>query len=188
MPKSITFDREQVINDVMELFWKKGYNGTSMQDLVDVTGLNRSSFYNTFGDKFSLFEESLKAYQVQQDEFLSESFAEAKSPKQAIISLFKGISDDIRSGNNKGCMITSCTTEMGNEDQRIRNFLIENKDRVVDTFAKLIRKAQEQGEIDYQKRPETLALYFFSNLQGLRITSMIEPDLEAVTEEVLSVL
>ena len=187
MPKSVTFDREQVIQDVMELFWKKGYNGTSMQDLVDVTGLNRSSFYNSFGDKFSLFEEALKHYQKQQNEFLEESFSEAKSPKLAIFSLFRGISDDIRSGNQKGCMITSCTSEMSH-DPMVKDFLVVNKDRVVESFQSLIKEAQTLGEISHTKDAETLALYLFSSLQGLRVTSMIEPNLEAVTNEVLSIL
>ena len=185
MPKSITFDREKVVEDVMELFWKKGYNGTSMQDLVDVTGLNRSSFYNSFGDKFSLFEEALKQYQKRQNEMLQESFAEAKSPKQAIVSLFKGISDDIRSGNQKGCMLTSCASEMSH-DPKIKDFLVANLDRVTDTFSTLIRQAQEKGEISHSKDSHTLALYLFSSLQGLRVTSMIESNLEAVTDEILA--
>lgn len=188
MPKSVTFDRDQVMENVMELFWRKGYNGTSMQDLVDVTGLNRSSFYNSFGDKFSLFEEALKKYQKKQNELLQESFSEAKSPKQAIISLFKGISDDIRSGNNKGCMLTSCTSELSGEDDRVKSFLVDNKDKVVDAFAQLIQDAQENSEINTSKDPQTLALYLFSSLQGLRLTSMIEPNLEAVIEEILGVL
>lgn len=188
MPKSVTFDRDHVIQNVMELFWRKGYNGTSMQDLVDVTGLNRSSFYNSFGDKFSLFEEALKTYQKQQNELLSESFSQAKTPKQAIISLFKGISDDIRAGNQKGCMFTSCTAELGAEDARIHDFLVDNKDKVVESFATLIRNAQDQGEVDSRKNAETVALYLFSSLQGLRLTSMIEPNLEEVTEEILGVL
>ena len=188
MPKSVTFDREQVMENVKELFWRKGYNGTSMQDLVDVTGLNRSSFYNSFGDKFSLFEEALKTYQFQQDELLKESFSQAKSPKQAIISLFKGISDDIRSGNQKGCMLTSCTAELGAENEKIRDFLVDNKDKVVGSFATLIEKAQSVGEIDQKKSAKTLALFLFSSLQGLRLTSMIDPDLEAVTEEILNIL
>lgn len=187
MPKSITFDRDLVIQHVMELFWKKGYNGTSMQDLVDVTGLNRSSFYNTFGDKFSLFEEALKYYQQQQDQVLSESFSEAKSPKKAIQALFMGISDDIRSGNQKGCMLTSCTSEMSH-DPVVKDFLVDNMDRVVASFAALIRQAQEKGEISTAKDPKTLALFLFSNLQGLRLTSMLEPNLEAVTEEILNIL
>ena len=187
MPKSVTFDREQVIENVMELFWKKGYNGTSMQDLVDVTGLNRSSFYNSFGDKFSLFGEALKFYQDRQNELLKESFSEARSPKNAIISLFKGISDDIRNGNQKGCMITSCTSEMSG-DPLVKDFLVANKDKMVESFSTLIKQAQSSGEISLAKDPDTLALYLFSSLQGLRLTSMIEPNLEAVSEEILSVL
>lgn len=187
MPKSVKFDREQVVEDVMELFWKKGYNGTSMQDLVDVTGLNRSSFYNSFGDKFSLFEESIKHYQQRQNKMLKSTISEAKSPKEAIVSLFRGISEDIRSGNQKGCMLTSCASEMSH-DPKIKDFLIDNKDRVVEVFAALIQGAQELGEISQRKDPKTLALYLFSSLQGLRVTSLIEPNLDAVTDQVLSVL
>ena len=172
----------------MELFWKKGYNGTSMQDLVDVTGLNRSSFYNSFGDKLSLFQESLKFYQEQQSELLQEYFTHSKTPKQAIISLFRGISDDIHAGNQKGCMFTSCTAELGGEPSQVQNMLVANKDKVVESFILLIREAQELGEIDAGKDPEVLALFLFTTMQGIRITSMLETDLEAVTEEVLSIL
>lgn len=187
MPKSVLFDREKVLEDVMELFWKKGYNGTSMQELVDATGLNRSSFYNSFGDKFSLFEESLNHYQRKQSGFLKETFEGAPSPKEAIVSLFKGISAEVSEGNQKGCMMTSSTSEMSHEP-KVRQILVENKEKVVASFASLIRSAQEKGEISPQKDPETLALYLFSNLQGLRLTSMIDTHLEGVIEEILSTL
>ena len=159
-----------------------------MQDLVDVTGLNRSSIYNTFGDKFQLFEESLKYYQLSQNDLLRKAFSEAKSPKEAIISLFHGISDGIKSGNQKGCMLTACTSELSAEQPEIRDFLVENKDRVVASFAALIEGGQQLGEISAHKNPRTMALYLFSALQGLRVTSMIEPDLEGVTDEILSLL
>ncbi len=188
MPKSVLFNRDQVLENVTDLFWRKGYNGTSMQDLVDVTGLNRSSIYNTFGDKFQLFEESLRHYQTIQNDRLRETFSKAKSPKEAIISLFHGISDDIKEGDQKGCMLTSCTSELSAELPMIRDFLVENKDRVVASFAALIEGAQQLGEISPMKDPNTLALYLFSSLQGIRVTSMLEPDLEAVTAEVLSIL
>lgn len=185
MPKSVTFDKEEIIQNVMELFWRKGYNGTSMQDLVDATGLNRSSFYNTFGDKFSLFEESLKHYQRQQNDFLKKTFAKAQSPKEAIISLFKGISQDIANGDYKGCMITSCTSELSVVEPKVKDFLISNKDRLVASFTALIEGAQALGEIDETKNARTLSLYLFSSLQGLRLTSMIEPDVEGLVDEIL---
>ncbi len=188
MPKNVLFDRNEVLENVTDLFWRKGYNGTSMQDLVDVTGLNRSSIYNTFGDKFQLFEESLKHYQSSQNDWLRATFSKAKSPREAIVSLFRGISDDIKSGNHRGCMLASCTSELSAEQPIIKDFLVENKDRVVASFAALIEGAQQLGEIDTRKDPQTLALYLFSSLQGLRLTSMIEPDLEGVIKEVLSSL
>lgn len=188
MPKSVLFDREQVLNNVTELFWRKGYNGTSMQELVDATGLNRSSIYNTFGDKLQLFEESLKHYQSSQNDWLRRTFSDAKSPKDAIISLFEGVSEDILAGNQKGCLFTSCTSELSGEVPQIKDFLVENKDRLVASFSALIEGAQQLGEIPSGKDPQTLALFLFSSLQGIRVTSMIEKDMRAVTQEVLSIL
>ncbi len=188
MPKSVTFDRDQVMENVMKLFWKKGYNGTSMQDLVDVTGLNRSSFYNSFGDKFSLYEEALSFYQERQMLNLNKLVSTYDSPRKAIISLFKGISRDVSKGDQMGCMVSKCTSELSNMEPRIMPFLKENKDRMLQVFQQLIKAAQEKGEISSDKDPETLSLYLFTNLQGLRITSMLESDLEGVTDQILEVL
>ena len=62
MARPTDFDRNTVIQKAQEVFWTKGYNGTSMQDLVDATQLNRSSIYNSFGSKHDLFQETLKDY------------------------------------------------------------------------------------------------------------------------------
>ncbi len=188
MPKSVTFDRDLVMENVMKLFWKKGYNGTSMQDLVDVTGLNRSSFYNSFGDKFSLYEEALSFYQKHQMLMLNKVMSDHTSPQEAIVSLFKGISQDVSKGDHMGCMVSKCTSELSNMEPRIIPFLKNNKDRVLEVFLNLIKAAQKKGEISSEKNPNTLALYLFTNLQGLRITSMLESDLEEVTDQILEIL
>ncbi|NQZ77689.1 MAG: TetR/AcrR family transcriptional regulator [Ekhidna sp.] len=185
MPKSVTFDTENVMENVMELFWRKGYNGTSMQELVNATGLNRSSLYNTYGDKFSLFEQALKHYQNKQNQALKKTFGQAQSPKNAIISLFRGIGSDILEGDNKGCMISACTAELSNESDRIRDFLVTNKDRLVASFQALIEGAQALGEIERSKDSKSLALFLFSSLQGLRLTAMIEPRVEGIVDNIL---
>ena len=95
MPKSTLFDRSQVIDQVTKLFWKKGFHATSMQDLVDTTGLNRSSIYNTFGDKCQLFEEALKHYQTLQFEMTTENLSKYDSPLESIKSLFYTILQNI---------------------------------------------------------------------------------------------
>lgn len=189
MPKSVLFDREKVVEDVMKLFWKKGYNGTSMQDLVDVTGLNRSSLYNTFGDKFSLFQESLKHYQAVQRSYLNGFLTTMQSPKEAIDSLFRGIAEEVAEGKStNGCMISNCISELGNVDERVKDFLVTNKDQVVATFQKLIEVAQRRGEIDPEKNAKHLALYLFSSLNGIRITGMIDADVQGVTDQVVNSL
>ena len=65
MPRAVEFDNAKVLESAMDLFWKKGYHATSMQDLTEATGLNRSSLYNTFGCKMQLYRTALTQYQKQ---------------------------------------------------------------------------------------------------------------------------
>ena len=191
MPKSVLFDKEKTIKKVTELFWEKGYNGTSMQDLVDITGLNRSSIYNTFGDKFSLFTQALHHYKDSQTHFLTSLQDKTKSPKQVIHLLFEGVWSELNPVNNKGCFLSNCTTELANANQDVHKFLEINHHTMVDLFSDLISKAQEAGEIPADKNPKELANFLFSSLQGLRVTSMIETDkkaIKAIADQVLSAL
>lgn len=192
MPKSVLFNKEEVLKKVTNLFWQKGYNGTSMQDLVDVTGLNRSSIYNSFGDKFNLYEESLKYYQGLQNQIVDGYFSQSSSPKGAIISLFEGIRDDIITNNKtNGCFLANCTTELGSIDPKVHDFLVKNKKSMIKTFKTLIQSAQQQGEIDPLKNADNLASFLFSSLQGLRVTSVLEnkrSEIQGITTEILSAL
>ncbi|MEM9921565.1 MAG: helix-turn-helix domain-containing protein, partial [Bacteroidota bacterium] len=65
MPRSKNFDRQEVLQKAVELFWQKGFHATSMQDLVDHLEINRGSMYNTFGGKEQLFQEALALYKKQ---------------------------------------------------------------------------------------------------------------------------
>src|ERR1700761_2998088 len=63
MARTKDFDENEVLTKAIELFWYKGYNGTSMQDLVDTLGISRSSLYDTYTDKHTLFVKALESYQ-----------------------------------------------------------------------------------------------------------------------------
>ena len=69
MPRVEIFNRDEVLEKAVRLFHNKGYNATSMQDLVDATGLNRSSIYNSFGSKKELYQQSLRAYKEQANKY-----------------------------------------------------------------------------------------------------------------------
>ncbi len=191
MPKSVLFDREETIKKVTNVYWEKGYNGTSMQDLVNVTGLNRSSIYNSYGGKFQLFKEALCHYQRLQNGILQSLQDVSRSPKDAIKLLFDGVWSEMSSESAKGCFLSNCATELSNTEPQIREFLAENQKSVVNTFEKLIIKAQEVGEIDQSKDANILAQYLFSSLQGLRITAMVDTDkkhIKGIADQVLSTL
>lgn len=192
MPKTILFDKDEVLEKVTLLFWEKGYNGTSMQDLVDVTGLSRSSFYNTFkGGKFELFIEALKHYQKEQNQYISHFKEIAKSPKEVITLIFDSICQEVDKGNHKGCFLSNCTTELGNLNDNISDFLTHNLKNIVEMFKNLIEEGQNIGEIDKNKNADILAKYLFSSLQGLRITSMLDKNTESIksiSSQILEVL
>lgn len=181
MPKTESFDREEVMDKAMNLFWRKGYNGTSMQDLVDATELNRSSIYNTFGDKFSLFVESLKRYQRIERTKLHEYLIKEKSPKDALRMFFDGIVDRIvKDSEHKGCYLTNCTAELSAVDSNTKGLLLENQDAMLHLFEDLLENAYGNGEISDKVSVKGLALYLFSSLQGMRITSMLMTDKKAL--------
>lgn len=177
MPKNITFDRDATLERVTRLFWKKGYNGTSMQDLVEVTELNRSSLYNTFGDKFTLFTEALEHYQTMQDSLLANMSQAYPSPRQVIEMVFHGVVEELKEGKRPGCFLVNCATELANNDPKMRVFLSENYDRITDLLQKLIEDAQSKGEIAPNKDPQTLADQLFTMLQGMRVTSLLDIDI-----------
>jgi len=183
------FDRSLVMDQVTELFWKKGFSATSMQDLVDTTGLNRSSIYNTFGDKFQLFEEALKHYQVKQLEMTTNSLNNCSSPIASIRSLFHTILKNIEQDQDKrGCMLSNCTAEMANSDAKVKDFLTRNRNRTVKIIQKHIEEAQKIGEIEITKDPYISALYLYTSLQGLQIAAMLYTDqstLESLLERIL---
>ncbi|MBL6444891.1 TetR/AcrR family transcriptional regulator [Fulvivirga sp. 29W222] len=192
MPKNVTFDRTEIIGKVTDLFWRKGYHGTSMQDLVNATGLNRSSLYNSFGDKFSLFLESLKFYQEREQTLAFANLFKEKSVYAAIRSFFYALIDSIESDqDHKGCYLINCTAELSATDEKVQKFLIDNQLMLRHTFAELIRTGQDNGEISVQKGADDLALYLFSSLQGLRLTGMLtdsRKELNSVVDQIMMAL
>ncbi|MCV9388289.1 TetR/AcrR family transcriptional regulator [Reichenbachiella ulvae] len=189
MPKAVTFDRAQVIDNATQLFWKKGFHATSMQDLVDATGLNRSSLYNSFGDKHDLFEICLKEYQIWQSKTLSKSFDQDMSPMDSIRDFFsqilKGIKED---ADHKGCLLSNCATELSNSDPHIQELLIANKEATIEVFDKKLKAAKEAGELKNDSNSRQLAMYLYTCLHGLQVTALLisdQKELDALVDNIL---
>ena len=108
------------MHKAMVAFWDHGYKSTSLQDLVECMGINRASLYDTFGDKYTLFIETLHGYKLM---YLKPFFAErmkAYSPRQAILGLFQEVSARVLKGEERnGCFIINTALELSPHDEKV---------------------------------------------------------------------
>lgn len=177
MPKTEVFDKELVLNQAIAVFHEKGYNATSMQDLVDATGLNRSSIYNSFGNKLSLYLLCLKSYQEKYKVATEELLLKIECPLQSIESIFELYLNDILTDKqHKGCLITNCKSEMANQDSTIQHFLKDIQLNTLALFEDLIDQGQKLKMINTNKSVSEYALYLFSSIQGFRMTGILIND------------
>jgi len=192
MPKVETFDRTNVLQKATEVFHKKGYNGTSMQDLVDATDLNRSSIYNSFGSKLGIFMEVLSFYQNGADQNFGKGLAKAYNATDAIEAIFQYTFNDIISDDDrKGCLIVNCKSEMTNQDVTIKSFIEKNQDQMIAMLEDIVNKGQMEKIFNTDQTPNQYALYLYTSIQGLRMTGILnknEEDLQNIIKTVLKVL
>ncbi|MCY3727685.1 MAG: TetR/AcrR family transcriptional regulator [Nitrospira sp.] len=178
MPRKKQFAIDDVKQKAMLIFWDQGYRGTSLQDLVETMGINRASLYDTFGDKYALFIETLHNYNDTYAKPFFTKIRKANSPRQAIIALFDEICDGISKGEEQnGCYIVNTALEMSPHDEKVskivnRIFAYVEKN----FFRKMILQGQARGEISQAVIPDTTARTLLSLLIGLRVLSRNRPD------------
>lgn len=192
MPTVKQFDTEAVLEKAMELFWKKGYNGTSINDLVEATGLSRSSLYATYQDKHQLFMAALRRYQDVNGTMLAERIKDVPTAKGKIDMIFRSTQQTIlQHPFGKGCFMVNTAAEMANQDAGIAQFAADDFAGMEALFASLLKQGQAAGEISKTVKVKPLAQYLFSSYLGLRIIGQTQPDktkLDNIINLVLSVV
>lgn len=178
MSRKKQFAVENAKQKAMVAFWNQGYRGTSLQDLVETMGINRASLYDTFGDKYALFVETLYNYNDTYAKPFFTRLRKTHSPRQAIIALFDEICDGIARGEEQnGCYIVNTALEMSPHDAKVsrivnRVFAYIEKN----FFRKLIVQGQARGEISRAVIPDTASRTLLSLLIGLRVLSRNRPE------------
>ena len=112
MGRNKVFDEKVVLEKALNLFWEKGYNGTSAQDLVDTLGISRSSLYDTFGDKYQLFKTTLLHYQTQFAGSMIEMIDNSDNCEETLKKIFQYvILESIQQEFSKGCFMVNSSVE-----------------------------------------------------------------------------
>ena len=160
----------------MNLFWQTGYRATSMQMLVDVTGLNRSSLYNTFGTKDALFLSSVERYLEKINRVRLQKMKSNDSPRKGIEVFFNDVIDFATGDGKKlGCLLTNSAIELGNVEGKIQQRLYGVFKTVEDEFTAVIKRGQQSGGIATTQKARTTARFLVTQLQGLRVMSRVNP-------------
>jgi len=172
MARTKVFDEETVLNKAVNLFWEKGYNGTSAQDLVDELGISRSSLYDTYGDKYQLFKKSLLQYRKKFAGLMIEMMDESNDFEQTIIDLFEYVvSESLNEKFSNGCFIVNSTVELAPHNAEIAEIINANKHDVEDALFRLIKKGQDVGQFSNNHSARSLARFVFNAIAGLRVAS-----------------
>ncbi|RYY54335.1 MAG: TetR/AcrR family transcriptional regulator [Chitinophagaceae bacterium] len=165
MARTVEFNEADAIQKAMEVFWVKGYNGTSLRDLTEAMNINASSLYNTIGDKNELYLRAIKLYSDQRKEDQQRRLLSKKSAFRILVDYVNDAINVIADGD-KGCMAVKSAFEVGNVDKRVKQVLKADSDNADRFLAGLIRKAMEEGDIPADNDPELLADYFNSTWTG----------------------
>lgn len=192
MARPKEFEREEVLDRAIEVFWDRGYEAASVQDLVDQMGINRGSLYSTFGDKHRLFLEALDRYEEVFHAEILEMLTEPGSPRKAIERVFDSITRQCACESGKrGCLLTNAAVELSGHDNETTNRVQANFTRLEAAFQQACKASMEKGEIRAHHDPRALARFLTSSLQGLRVMSKARPSrahLRDITRVALSAL
>jgi TetR/AcrR family transcriptional repressor of nem operon len=192
MARSKAFNEEEVLGKAVAVFWAKGYEATSMQDLVEAMGIQRGSLYATFGSKQQLFLQSLEHYgKVVVKQFLE--ILESKPSAIESIELFftQLVEHLLTAGPLRGCLVTNSAIERGLRDEATKQQVLHLLNALEMGFYKTLQRAQKNSEISMELDLNKLANFLTSNMQGLLVMGKVCSErsvLEGINQITLSII
>ena len=175
MARCVEFNEVEKIEKAMNVFWEKGYTATSMQDLVDAMQINRSSLYNTIGDKHQLFMKCISNYFDTAMCEIREKVSQEKSAKQALINVITDKAAWIVDCD-KGCLGIKTIFEIAPDDSEVRNLMNKNNNIFLDFLAETVQKAMDDGEMDNSEDAALMAEYIMTSFTGWKQSYILHRD------------
>lgn len=143
------FDDEAVLDSLVQLFWEQGFEATSMNDIVQTSGLSKSSLYNTFGSKDELFERALNRYVDLRSSMLTTALVNGTSGLEDLGTFFDLMWAEVDSmDDHRGCLAVNTSTELGQRDQGVVNVGSRYRTIMRSAFHATLQRAAVLGEID----------------------------------------
>ncbi|KXI28410.1 TetR family transcriptional regulator [Paraglaciecola hydrolytica] len=163
------FDSEKALEKALEVFWRKGYDGTSLADLTDAMGINKPSLYAAFGNKEQLFIKAVDLYENRPNSVFHDALMQKTAYAVAEYMLY-GVADDLADKSHpNGCVIVqgalSCSEAAASVKEALINKRVGHEAKIAERFA----EAKAAGDLPTSADPEALARYLGTVLQGMTI-------------------
>jgi TetR/AcrR family transcriptional repressor of nem operon len=191
MARPKEFNPSTALAGAVQVFWRKGYDKASLDDLMAGMQVGRQSLYDTFGDKRELYLQALEAYRDSTQAALRRLLGSGHRLRDCFGALLFGIVKESRAQHERGCLLLSANLERNLDDQPIANLVKTNQAEVEAIFEDALRRAQRSGELAPGKDPVGLAKFFLATIQGMRATARASSNraaLEQVARIALSTL
>lgn len=174
------FDRDEVLDRALRVFWEKGYAATSTDDLLGAMNIGRQSLYNTFGDKRGLYLEALQRYSLNSVSTHIARLRGAASPLAGIEALLSGLIEDGCGGQALGCLGVNAICEFGTSDAGLRALGERVAPVLEHALAEAIGDGQRRGEIDPALDACAAAGFVQIAMQGLQVAARAGTAAEAL--------
>ena len=188
MPRPRAFDPDAVLDAAQRTFHARGFEATSVQDLVDATGLSRSSLYGAFGDKHALYLAVLDRY-AEAGRQATDAACSGADPLGAIRAVLD--QSAAHCDGPAGCLLVNAAAERASRDDDTAERAAQARRSYDDRFRQLVEAAQASGQVDPARPAGALAQFLTGAVFGLRAlqTSGAEaPALAAVVDGAMAAL
>ncbi|MFE7411337.1 TetR/AcrR family transcriptional regulator [Streptomyces laurentii] len=178
MARTKEFDPDAALQSALELFWARGYEATTMADLVERLGIGRASVYATFGSKHELYLKALERYAENTDPLILDELS-APGPAlpgvRALVRRFaaEAAADELRL---TGCLVTNSAAELAPRDPAVGRRVERSWEQLETLLHSALSRARAQGELPPGRDPRALARMLLVLLQGLRVVGKASSD------------
>jgi TetR/AcrR family transcriptional repressor of nem operon len=189
MARPREFDEDAALERALDVFWTRGYEATSVDDLCQVTGLSRSSLYATFGGKRDLLLKTVERYSDQRTPVIAATLSRHATIRGAVAALLNDFIDQIVAGTGRrGCFLGNCAAELPRRDRPAMARVRAGMARTEATFRAALAEAQARGELPPGADVDALARFLTGGIQGLRLVGKVNPDRKALEDIAATIL
>ena len=173
MARPVEFDEDKVLSKAMEQFWREGYEASSIQKLLDCTGINRGTLYNSFGDKETFFKSCVDQYGLITEAQILRSLRNEKfSAWNAIEAYFdEAILNISNKHRSMGCMLVNSLCESINYDRSIRKVVQDSLLVIRKAMLLRLKEAKAMRKLKKGVSEEFAADVLMNTLYGIRVNS-----------------